>query len=742
MPITSDANNWWEAPNSSMPQQGFGIAPPAIEEDWFHIGPLTAGQPARVTILPDYFVPFVSGQSVLGDVGLMSETLVSGAVLYQRITITGDYVGAINAHGLINMDIFNHAGDRLALVGSAITLPDQVLQQAYPGALSSQYTFLQVTATVPAARTVTHTDPEPFRSYSVTWYNDFYLEVVPGQNLFGSPGTIGRYLVTTGNPTGQRDAIWGDWLDNWDIAGGPIVTPPPPPPPPPSTDLDPQNLPPTITFSETADHHGVETPPIASVVDASWWQNFGKTALLGYSSIALDALKTLADSAGRPNVGAALNIVNAATTAEGVRDFLHGLVAKIWAHVSEGITLAIHANANPNPSAYAAEIADWNGRGEQINQDAEQQPIDVSVSTVLNRIVNGLGTVWSEFRSIPYSASQKNSFSLGLEVPGLQIQGGDTSDVLFGGNGADSMQLGAGTDFASGLDGNDVISGDDGNDWIFGGIGNDSLSGGAGHDTLDGGAGTDTLNGGLGNDVLHGGDGVDTAVFSGAMASYSLGTRGSALIVSGPDGGDVLDGIENLTFGSSAPVAVSSLSLGATSVPLITVTRSGVSGYEVATPFSGTPIAGIQIDYQFLGAAVGEVAMGTDANDFFNLLGGDDAAAGGAGNDILDGGIGSNFLNGNEGTDTFFLDGRGGTVTWSTITDWTAREQLSVWGWNANSRVVVWRDDGAAGYTGITMHADLNNDGTIDTSVTWTGKTQADLPTPGQFATQELLWFT
>jgi hypothetical protein len=40
------------------------------------------------------------------------------------------------------------------------------------------------------------------------------------------------------------------------------------------------------------------------------------------------------------------------------------------------------------------------------------------------------------------------------------------------------------------------------------------------------------------------------------------------------------------------------------------------------------------------------------------------------------------------------------------------------------------------------MHADLNNDGTIDTSVTWTGKTQAELPTPGQFAAQELLWFT
>jgi serralysin len=267
------------------------------------------------------------------------------------------------------------------------------------------------------------------------------------------------------------------------------------------------------------------------------------------------------------------------------------------------------------------------------------------------------------------------------------------------------------------------------------------LSGRAGNDTLSGGAGNDTLSGGAGNDVLTGGDGADSAIFTGTMASYSMGIRGGSLFVSGPDGIDKLDGVENLVFGSAAPVAVSSLSIGAGSVPVIAVTRSGVTSYEAAPAFSGTPIAGVRIDYEFLGAAAGEVAIGTDSNDFFNLLAGDDAADGGAGADILDGGIGSNFLSGSAGTDTFFLDGRGGTVTWSTITDWQSGEQLSVWGWKADSKVIVWRQDGAAGFQGITMHADLNNDGTIDTSVTWTGKTQAELPTPGQFATQELLWF-
>jgi hypothetical protein len=68
-------------------------------------------------------------------------------------------------------------------------------------------------------------------------------------------------------------------------------------------------------------------------------------------------------------------------------------------------------------------------------------------------------------------------------------------------------------------------------------------------------------------------------------------------------------------------------------------------------------------------------------------------------------------------------------------------EQLSIWGWRADSKIVSWRADGAVGYQGITMHADLDNDGTIDTSVTWTGQAQSAIPAPESFADQSLLWF-
>ena len=149
------------------------------------------------------------------------------------------------------------------------------------------------------------------------------------------------------------------------------------------------------------------------------------------------------------------------------------------------------------------------------------------------------------------------------------------------------------------------------------------------------------------------------------------------------------------------------------------------------------------IHFQFLGEIAKDVVIGTMYNDFISVGAGVDAVNSGAGNDVVDGGIDSNFLTGGAGTDIFFSDGRGGGITWSTITDWQAGEQLSVWGWKpGTSQIIEWRQDGAEGYKGITMHADLNGDGVIDTSVTFTGITsQSQLPTPLEFADPALLWF-
>lgn len=100
---------------------------------------------------------------------------------------------------------------------------------------------------------------------------------------------------------------------------------------------------------------------------------------------------------------------------------------------------------------------------------------------------------------------------------------------------------------------------------------------------------------------------------------------------------------------------------------------------------------------------------------------------------MIDGGLGSNFIAGGAGADNFFLDGRAArtSTTWSTITDFSAGDHITIWGYQPGVSRFLWvGSDGAAGYKGATMHSDLDGNGLIDTSVTFTGMTQAQLPTP------------
>lgn len=130
------------------------------------------------------------------------------------------------------------------------------------------------------------------------------------------------------------------------------------------------------------------------------------------------------------------------------------------------------------------------------------------------------------------------------------------------------------------------------------------------------------------------------------------------------------------------------------------------------------------LELQMLGNATNEVVTGSINNDFINLFAGDDAVNGNAGDDVLDGGTGSNFLTGGEGNDIFFIDGRSGSTTWSTITDFK-NEEANLWGWveGASRLLLIEPSNGTTGFKGATYHYDLNNDNIIDTSITFTGLT-------------------
>lgn len=173
----------------------------------------------------------------------------------------------------------------------------------------------------------------------------------------------------------------------------------------------------------------------------------------------------------------------------------------------------------------------------------------------------------------------------------------------------------------------------------------------------------------------------------------------------------------------------------------LSITSGGHSSDIEMKPYAG-PVNGLRNMHVATGAD--EAMRGSDSADFINAGGGDDALDGAGGDDVLDGGSGSNWLAGSLGTDTFFLDGRGSAATWSTVTDLTAGEWVTAWGWTAGVSRLSWDDmSGAEGFKGATARIDLDGDGGTDMSLTIAGKASgAVIATPGQIDGSSYLAFT
>jgi Ca2+-binding RTX toxin-like protein len=255
----------------------------------------------------------------------------------------------------------------------------------------------------------------------------------------------------------------------------------------------------------------------------------------------------------------------------------------------------------------------------------------------------------------------------------------------------------------------------------------DVIRGTAGADTLTGTPAANYFDGLAGNDSIDGAGGTDTALYDGTIDQYGFGmTPDGRLLVSGNGQVDTLFSIEQLQFGDAVPVLVSSLAAAGAMRDVFSVSQAGQQSFVLPDLYTG-PVAGLQ--YQWLGSDGGENVVIGPQGTFLNLLGGNDAATGGDGNDVIDGGTGSNFLTGGAGRDVFFIDGRSGQSTWSTIADWQAGDQVTLWGWRPNvSASILVEAGGAPGYEGATLHADLDGNGFIDTSVTWAGIGIAALP--------------
>ena len=172
-----------------------------------------------------------------------------------------------------------------------------------------------------------------------------------------------------------------------------------------------------------------------------------------------------------------------------------------------------------------------------------------------------------------------------------------------------------------------------------------------------------------------------------------------------------------------------------------TITDSGnitsVNGVPTAFDDYTGPVSGLSKQYIASSNDL-NVIIGDNNGDFLKGGTGTDAIAGGSSTDVIDGGTGSNFLTGNAGWDRFFVDLRGSGTTWSTVTDYyindanfLANEQVAIFtpgSFDPNVAKISWVENaGATGYTGATMNISLHGDSHIDASVTFSGKSVAQM---------------
>jgi Ca2+-binding RTX toxin-like protein len=156
-------------------------------------------------------------------------------------------------------------------------------------------------------------------------------------------------------------------------------------------------------------------------------------------------------------------------------------------------------------------------------------------------------------------------------------------------------------------------------------------------------------------------------------------------------------------------------------------TTTGAPIAAAASAYSG-PVAGLERQYVYTGGDSVNIAVTSD-NWFLKGGAGNDALQAFGGYNVLDGGAGSNFLTGGSGTDTFFVDDRAPpSDIWSTVNNFHAGDDATVFGIvpAADGANVQWFDNqGAAGYTGLTLH--VPTPGMPTASLTLPGYSVSDL---------------
>jgi hypothetical protein len=235
--------------------------------------------------------------------------------------------------------------------------------------------------------------------------------------------------------------------------------------------------------------------------------------------------------------------------------------------------------------------------------------------------------------------------------------------------------------------------------------------------------GDDTFSARPGTHTFDGYGGYNIVIEPSVYADYRIG-NGSIPTVSGAGSQDMLYNIQGVQFfdGFYDTQVQRFFPIGSGFVASDMTTNRPSS--DLANAYHG-PVAGLQSEFISITPDKLNISASTP-NWFIHSGSGDDAIAASHGINVLDGGTGSNFLTGG-GTDTFFVDDRAAKADiWSTVVGFHGGDAATIWGVTPQDFGLNWvNGQGAAGFTGLTLHATAV--GRPTASLTLTGYSTADL---------------
>ncbi len=158
---------------------------------------------------------------------------------------------------------------------------------------------------------------------------------------------------------------------------------------------------------------------------------------------------------------------------------------------------------------------------------------------------------------------------------------------------------------------------------------------------------------------------------------------------------------------------------------ILTSTATGSSTVAPVETYSG-PVDNVQTQFIYDGTAPLAV-VAQQAGMLIRSEGDATAVQALGGSNVLDIRRGSGFMVGGPGADTFLFDARQALPSWDTVVNFHPGDAATIWGFAAGISRDWWTANaGAAGYQGATLRMDLDNNGTVDASLTFANTSLAN----------------